>query len=113
MEVVYVLNLRYLIGYGYPPGSFCALDVSQIITKYYTSQSDAENDISPVNDLYAFSVNTEIYSNVTNTLNSDSHLSQFRIHIENYTSSNIDNDGIEDVDEDANRNGSYLDGNID
>ena len=111
--VAYLPNLRYLITYGYPPPSFCDLDDSQINTMYYASQADADSNINALDEIYTFSETTEIYYKMTNTVNSETYQAQFGIGIENCPISDTDGDGIQDSDEDVNKNGNYFDDDTD
>ncbi|MDT0557660.1 T9SS type A sorting domain-containing protein [Ichthyenterobacterium sp. W332] len=110
---VYLPNLRYIVAYGYPPESFCDIDVSEINIQYFASQEDLDNGSNPLDEIYNITENTEIYYLMTNTVSSDSFQAQFGINIETCNGLDTDGDGINDYDEDVNRNGYFEDDDTD
>jgi hypothetical protein len=113
-EIVYLNNLTTISGNNFDfNNSFCGLDDNQISTTFYTSEQDAQNQTNPVNEVFLLTQNTDIYYRISNTVNADVMIHYFGLNLQSCTVVDDDNDGLENFEEDVNRNGNYFDDDTD
>lgn len=112
-EIVYLDNLRSQSGNIYPNSLFCGLFDNEINITYHLTNSDAQNGINPINEIYTLAFDTDIFYKITNTSNSEEVIHIFGLSLINCPPNDSDTDGIDDAAEDANRNGDFTDDDTD
>lgn len=112
-ETVYLDNLISYPYIGVPINSFCGLTNDQIITTYYLSEDDANNEVNPIGNIYELQGTVEVYFRVENTVNTSFFISQMGVELVTCPETDTDGDGVQDSIEDVNRNGSFLDDDTD
>ncbi|WP_298553419.1 T9SS type A sorting domain-containing protein [uncultured Algibacter sp.] len=113
-EIVYLNNLTTISGNS-PAfnNSFCGLFDNQIVTTFYTTEQDAENQTNSLNEVFQLTQNTDIYYRISNTANADVMIHYFGLTLQSCVVVDVDNDGLENYEEDSNRNGNYFDDDTD
>ncbi|GAB4165122.1 MAG: hypothetical protein Tsb0033_26800 [Winogradskyella sp.] len=112
-ETVYLDNLITYPYIGIPMNSFCGLTNDQVVTTYYLSEDDANNEVDPIGSVYELQGTVEVFFRIENTVNTSFFISQMGISLITCPDSDTDGDGIQDSNEDVNRNGSFIDDDTD
>ncbi|WP_452226244.1 T9SS type A sorting domain-containing protein [Lacinutrix cladophorae] len=112
VETAYLNNLYQTEGRIYNT-LLCGLYDNELTVTYHLSYQDAVDDLNPINPVFTFSTDTYIYSKVKNTVNTEVNIFDYILNITNCTPADDDADGIDNVREDANRNGNINDDDTD
>lgn len=100
-------------GYGFPTTSFCNSSTNEVETTYYLSESDAMNEVNPINPIYTITGAQNFYRKIKN-INTNEFLIDDLINV-NLISCSVDTDmdGIADLNEDVNGNLLYTEDDTD
>lgn len=112
VEVAHLRGLSKADGLIYNT-MFCDLYDNQISYSYHLTNQDAIDETDAINEVYTFTGDTYIYCKIKNSVNSNTFILDFILRFTTCTATDDDADGIDNVREDANRNGNINDDDTD